>query len=44
MRKHSIINSKNEAAVSFYVYIDKMTQMNYVVDSNTKYIKNYMKL
>ena len=41
MRIHNIINSKNEATVSFYVHTDKMTQPNYIVDSNTKYL-NYM--
>ena len=33
--------NKNEATVSFYVHTDKMTQSNYIVDSNTKY-SNYM--
>ena len=37
------VNSKNEATVSFYVHTDKMTQSNYIVDSNTKY-SNYMML
>ena len=35
------VNSKNEATVSFYVHTDKITQLNYIVDSNTKY-SNYM--
>ena len=35
--------NKNEATVSFYVHTDKMTQSNYIVDSNTKYmIHDYM--
>ena len=36
-------NNKNEAIVSFHVHGDKMTQLNYIVDSNTKYL-NYMTL
>ena len=39
---YSIINSKNEATLSFYVHIDKMTQLNYIVDSNTEYLNNMM--
>ena len=30
--------NKNEATVSFHVDTDKMTQSNYIVDSNTKYL------
>ena len=41
MRIHSIINNKNETTMSFYVHTDKMTQSNYIVDSNTK-SSNYM--
>ena len=35
------VNSKNEATGSFYVHKDRMTQSNYIVDSNTNY-SNYM--
>ena len=38
--KRSSKFNKNEAAVSFHVHTDKMTQLNYIVDSNTKY-SNY---
>ena len=35
------VNTKDEVTVSFYVHTDKMTQLDYIVDSNTKYL-NYM--
>ena len=41
MRIHSMINSKNEATLFFYVQIDQITQSNEIVDSNKNYL-NYM--